>query len=216
MKKMKKIITGLAVFIFVAVAVPSAVSAQQNNPVTNSNNTTTQSSEDKDTERQLRIEEAKKNEVRITATEERRIAGLCKASQTVVARVQTKMQKTAETRTTRYEAVSKKLDTLVAKLKAASIDTTELEAAIAVMDEKIATHLSTLLINHQTALADLAEMDCASDPSGFKALLSEVRSQRAALVDQANELKSLVTVEVKTILNKIKIQLGTNNVDSEE
>jgi len=209
---MRKISFGLVAIMFTAVFVPVVVSAQNN-----AGNQPGTAGENKQSEREARIDEAKQNVAnKLSAAEERRVAGLCKASQTVITRLQAKIATTAQSREQRYTRVSEKLDTLLAKLKAASIDTTNLEAAITKMDEKVLTHTSTSMGAYQTALADLIEMDCAEDPSGFKAVILRVREQRKSLVGEAAELKELITVEIKQALTELRAQLAAVNEGVEE
>lgn len=201
----------------VAVVAPAVVSAQNDSGNQSDETVTTQNTAEAESDRQARLEEAKKNQAtKLTSAEERRVAGLCKASQTVITRLQAKVKTTAQARNTRYEAITTKLDTLVTRLQAASVDTTALEAAIAALKTKITAHTTTSLEGYQTALADLAEMDCATDPSGFKAVLTQTRTQRGTLVDQAKELKNMVTVEIRALLDDIKAQLEAAKAEAEE
>lgn len=53
-------------------------------------------------------------------------------------------------------------------------------------------------------LSDLSEMDCAADPTGFKATLEALRTKRVEIVSMQGVLKSSINESVKPILQNIR------------
>ena len=112
-----------------------------------------------------------------------------------------------------YKTVSSKLQELEVKLEAASIDTTNLKAAIAEVDAKAAA-IAQAATDYQTALTDLASMDCVTDPTGFKAALSAAREKRAVVLADVQALKDYINANVKELLKTLRGQLEATKTNS--
>lgn len=220
---MKKILMGVAAsYLCVAGFMPAVAAAQDD--ATNSSNSEETSEQkpvddattdvaDKSTKRKERIEEYKKSVTdKISAAKEKRLASVCKAAQGKVTSHENNVSKAITNRKGIYENISSRLTKVIEKLKAASIDTTELEAALTEVETQSAAIVAAAE-EYQTTLADLAEMDCTVDPAGFQAALTAAREQRAALVELAKALKQYIQQDVKSILQTIKQQLESTKPD---
>lgn len=214
---MKKIFISMVVVMFAAVSLPGFVMAQDDSGTndaatdqqTDDDATSDSSDTDRASDRQTRIDAIKDRITdRLSAAEERRVAGVCKAAQTIVNRLQENLNTATENRSAKYTEVIEKLNTLLTRLQETTADTSALEAAITEIDSQ-ANALVAAINSYQLLLDDLASMDCEEDPSGFKAVLSDARTTRGNLVAQAMTLKTYVTEDVRTILSTIKDQLST-------
>ena len=223
---MRKVLVGVsAAFLLFAVAVPGVVYAQDDSAASQDQTTDQATNDgaisaqdqasDRAAERAARIEANKQRVTdRLSVAEERRIGAACSAAQEKVAALQGNLGEAIENRRSAYADISAKLDEVVRKLHAASVDTTGLEAAITEMNTQSSAVLAAAEA-YQSTLADLAAMDCASDPNGFQATLTVAREQRATLVAQAQTLRDYITVDIKAILQAIREQLATNDAAEE-
>lgn len=225
---MKRILTSALCLVLVAAfALPAQVLAQQDN--TNTDNTTetenpetldqTQSSnESANTEsgRKERIEAYKKKVTeKLTAAQERKITGACAGAQGKVNTHSKNVDKILTNRKVMYEKIISRLTTVKEKLAAASIDTVKLDTAILEVQTQSASIVAAIETYNAT-LIDLAEMDCTSDPSGFKAALTAAREQRADIIAKAKVLRSYITSDVKAILQELKAQLETSRTSQSD
>jgi chromosome segregation ATPase len=221
---LNKLAIGLVISVAVLSVAPVFAVAQEE-PVTTQNSTTqaapvseeTTNSSDAE-KRDARIKAIKeKAEAKITAAEERRVAGRCIAAQKTVENLQTKMNTVVENRREKYSEITSKLENLVVKLQAASVDTVELEAAIAEVNADVDTALTNIEA-YNTSLTDLVGMDCESDPAGFKALVDSAREQRKEIISSHGQLRSRINDSVKPVLQALRerIQLSDPVVEGEE
>ena len=184
-----------AMLIVLGLCVPSFAAAQ------------TEDTDTTETDRTARIEAYRQRASEtLTKSEERRLAGLCSAAQTAVTRLQAGADTVAENRKNAYTKMNEKLDALVKKLQSAEVDTAELSAAVAqfsIMTDGI----TEIIAEYQTTLTDVAEMDCANDPSGFKAALANARQERLQIVTKSQELRSYFTDTIKPLLQTAREQL---------
>ncbi len=210
----------LAVVFSALLVMPGVSYAQTGGPaddVTTQNEASedTPSGTDRASGRQDRIDKYKEKVTeKLSAAKERRITNGCKAAQGKVTSLQNNLSRAITNRKDIYTNIKERLDAVVVKLQAASIDTAELEVAIADIEtqssavmEKIETYKATL--------EDLAAMDCTVDPTGFAAALSAAREQRTEIVTMAQALKSFVQDDVKAILQTIRQDLASNNEEAE-
>jgi chromosome segregation ATPase len=119
------------------------------------------------------------------------------------------------TRTKDYEALSSNLNTMLEKLNAKNIDTTELKAELTAVQTKITT-FSTDLTAYKQALSDAKNADCTTDPAAFKAALQTARTARDKVVKDAADIKAYVINTIKPTLQKIRTQLSSGQTNSNQ
>jgi len=209
--------------LIVVVSVPAVVFAQEDetdSSVETSNEQLDQVSEDitaeKRAEQRLeRVEAAKeKQNERLSAAEERTIQSKCKVAQVKIDTLQSRLNTVSENRQQTFTRFTDKTSELVQKLEAADVDTTELESAISSMDSLFLSNNDSIA-SYSTLLSDLAGMDCESDPQGFSALLSEVRTLRTDVIDLQNSAKTQINETLKPVLESIKASLTGSNSNAE-
>lgn len=214
---MKRIISGaFALFLFVAVASPSTVVAQQEAEVLEETSSSPTAS---DTSRADRIQKYKeKSEERLSALKARKLVAVCKSAQGKVASAQFQYNSVVKKRTATYDNVTNRLNNLVEKLQKAAVDTTLLEASILEFDGFATTAVASLE-QYDQMISDLVEMDCEADPEGFQAALTAARMQRSEAITQSKALKSYAQEQIKPILQDIRIELedrkDNNNEDTD-
>jgi chromosome segregation ATPase len=219
-----KLATGVVASLVLMAGLPVVIMAQEDTSVSNENTTMTTQIEQTSDEvtpstqpesREARIKELKdKATAKISATEERRIASRCTSAQSKVSNLQTRLNKVVESRQEKYTNLTSKFTELSEKLKAAGVDTTELDAAIAELDVNIASSLETIN-TYNKSLADLAEMDCEDDPSGFKLTLDAARKQRSEVIAMQGTLKSSINDSIRPLLQNIRTTLEANSNNQE-
>lgn len=165
--------------------------------------------EEKAQKLQERITAAKEKAAsKVSANQEKRIAGLCKASQTLIEKIQSNTSSFIENRQSKYTSVSSKLTVLSDRLAAAGANTEELDVAISEMETKYATN-TEILNDYATSINDLTTIDCESDPSGFKAILESARMQRKDILNQTSSIRTYINDTIKPILQGIRSSLQT-------
>jgi hypothetical protein len=212
------------VSLVVITGLPIIVTAQEDTSVTNENAimTTQEIEATEQTEpvsrpdtREARIKELKeKVTTKISAAEERRVAARCNAAQTIVGNLQTRLNKVVENRREKYTNLTAKFLELSEKLKAAGVDTTELDAALGEIDVNVASSLETI-DSYNESLTDLTAMNCEEDPSGFKLMLDEARKQRSEIVALQGAFKSSINDSIRPLLQNIRETLETNSINQE-
>lgn len=232
---MKKILSAaLSLAVVFAFATPTIVAAQDKPATDPSTKTQTQRQTAQDTStkvedtnsaddtddavddsknRTTRIGEYKKRfSEKLTQAQQKKITNVCKASQGKVTSASNNLKNAVERRKGHYQTISTKIDDLIVKLEAASIEATELKAAKTEIDAK-AAKIAQAATEYETALSDLSTMDCATDPTGFKAALTVAREKRAALLSEVQALKEYVNTTVKDLLKSVRTQLENNTSD---
>ena len=154
-------------------------------------------------------------EERLTAAEERRIAGRCTGAQNKLQGAITRAENVESARMSAYDNVSAKLSQMVDRLDAASIDTTDLVAQVAEFDSMV-TQFYADFDTYQQALADAAAMDCEENAEGFVAALEEARSLLEQLKTDASAIKEHVRTNILTTLGEIKDSLASDTTDGDE
>lgn len=163
-----------------------------------------------------RVEKLKTDlKIKLTTVEEARFKERCKAAQGTVGALITRFGTGVIKRTKAYENLSHRLEDLIPKLKAANINTTELEQQKTELDAKIATY-NTDLAAYKQALNDLKAFDCVTDPTGFKAALEAARTAHAALMTDATAIRSYVVDTIKPTLSEIRTQLQDKKSNGQE
>ena len=160
------------------------------------------------TEMKKRVELLKTSlKVSLDAKTKLKIEQKCKPAQTIVKTRETSDKENGSKREVAYDKILENLDRLVTKLKANSIDTTALEAAIATLKTKVET-FKTDMTAYRQALADLSTIDCATDPTAFQAALTSTRTARekvrTSALDIRNHIKTVLKPALQAIRDKIK------------
>lgn len=178
---------------------------------TSANDTTTKPTAEqiaaKQAELKKRLDEYKvASKTKVDEKTKKIIVAKCKPAQIVVKGANTSASSISESRAKAYIKISDRIQLLIEKVKAQGIDTTALVAANATGKLKADT-LATSLKTYQQTLADLGEMDCATDPTGFQATLALARTQREAVKTQAQDLRTYISITLKDEIKAIKTQI---------
>ncbi|MEK7603133.1 MAG: hypothetical protein AAB459_02740 [Patescibacteria group bacterium] len=143
---------------------------------------------------------------KLSSAEESRIKNKCKNSQGKLSSLSGRIKGIKTSRDKVYTNLVDRLTKLSEKIKAKGLDTATLDGQIAELKIKIESFKTDLAAYNQ-AVSDLAAMDCAADPTAFKAALDEARTKREALVTKAKEIKDYVNNTIKPTLKDLKKQL---------
>lgn len=145
----------------------------------------------------------------LTKTQQTRVKARCKLAQVKVKVVNDKVKTFKTNRVGVYEKIAKKLTDLSTKLKNGGVETSELDTQI--------TQLQTLITNFQTDVselhqhtADLANMNCQTDPSGFKAALEALRTERESVANDSKAIRSYITDTIKPTLSTLKTSVQSS------
>ena len=169
--------------------------------------TETTAVEDKSTGREERLESYKaKASAKLAEAQAKRITTRCKAAQIKISTYRKTATVVIENRTNVYLGIADKLDTLLAKMQSAELNTVTLETARDDMRADLVI-LKDSFENYDTALADLEAMDCASDPDSFNAALVEARNLQTSLKTQVQEFRQFASEQIKLILQDLRQQL---------
>lgn len=98
-----------------------------------------------------------------------------------------------------YQKISEKLAEVSSRLKEAGVDTGQMNDQITELNNQIAVFQTQLNSTHQSAV-DASSIDCAADPSGFKAALESLRSDREALAKTSAGIKAYITDTIRPTL----------------
>lgn len=158
-----------------------------------------------------RLEANKKQfTVKLNPSDEARLKARCKLAQTKGKTLSATVAKNNTARIAAYTKITKSLDKLIAKLKDVNIDTTKLEKDQAELKVLINTYNANLKL-YQTAMSDLNEIDCVTDPTAFKVSLEAARAARAVVAKDAAAIRTYITETVKVNLKEAKTELAKSN-----
>lgn len=152
--------------------------------------------------------------VQVNEAEQRRIEARCSTAQERINNLRNRIGDSIERRRNAYTGVSSRLNELVVKLQAAGVENTELNLAVAEM-EALLNDSRLSVDTYMQNLADITEMDCASDAEGFKALLDDAREKRTAIVSRQSEIQALKNEKLKPALQNIRESLNST-INSQE
>ncbi len=130
----------------------------------------------------------------------------CVVAQTRLKLLAVRITTVKTTRTQLYNNLIDKLTALSTKLQTAGLDVTTLNTQITALQSKVTT-FNTNLTNYKQAVADLATMDCKSDPTAFKASLETARSLRLTLFTSGQEIRTYLKETIRPTLQTLKTQL---------
>ncbi len=168
---------------------------------------TTTATTDKSAGREARIKAyEEKVETKLAEAKSKRIASRCKAAQGKITSLRARVQGIVEKRKTSYQTIGEKLDTLIAQLQKAGVDTTALETAQQDINSDLVA-LDESMNAYDTVLADLETMDCAADPTLFAAALESAREFQKTVRDQAQAFREFATTQLKALITDARQQL---------
>jgi chromosome segregation ATPase len=186
---------------FSVLALTPIVLAEDGNSNSESSNSTTNKT------LKQRVEEHKNTfKLKLNSTEILRLKGKCGSAQDKIKTYRENINANVPARVKAYQNLQSRLTSLVEKLKAANIDTSTLEQQLTVLDQKIDT-FNDNLATYKQQLADLKDIDCTSDPDGFKAALEAARETRKKLAAEIADIKAYVKETIKPTLQTIRQQL---------
>lgn len=143
---------------------------------------------------------------KMAESKSKRISSRCEAAQEKITALRTRVNEAVTKRQQKYDLIAEKLDELTAKLIEAGVDTSPLETAREDVRADLAV-LAESMASYDTVLADLIEMDCASDPQTFNAALESARETQKALREQAQEFRRFALNELRTVIQELKAEL---------
>ncbi len=154
--------------------------------------------------------QARKTELKIklTSVEKLRIQSKCQASQGLISSVKGRIKGIETSRAEVYKNLVDRLTDLSTKLKNKGADTTALDADITALKALITTY-NTDLTAYKQAVSDLVDVDCKTDPDGFKASLEAARAALAKVSKDAIAIRSDVNDTIKPLLKTIRTSLET-------
>lgn len=174
--------------------------------VEGTNQTTAPTNEEK-ASMQQRLEKRKAElKVKLSVPEETKLKAKCKASQGKLSSLDGRIKGLETSRGAVYKALTEHLTKLSTKLKAQGVDTKALDEEITILGTKIDT-FKTDLAAYKLAVSDLADMECVSDPTAFKASLEAARAARQKAAADAADVKAYVKDTIKPTLQQLRTQL---------
>lgn len=205
----KRLLTLLATVSLVLLLTPAVAWAVETTQAQATSTTQTTTSDPK-AELQARVEKRKTElKIKLTTAQKTRLQSKCKPSQAILGTVKSRSL-TAETKHGEvYNNTASKLTELSEKLKNRNADTTELDAAITTLKGKVTTYTDDLAVYKQ-AISDLLDIDCATDPDGFKASLEAARAALANVHKDATDIRTYIKDTIKPLLATIRTQLDAS------
>lgn len=212
---------GLTTVLVLPVVSMAAVFAEDTttNTTTSDKTTTTTTADQSATnskELQSRIEARKtEQKTKLTNAEKLRITGKCKAAQGLVSSVRGRVKGIETSRTEVYSNIVTHLSDLSIKMKNKNVDTTALDADITTLKTDITT-FNTDLATYKQDVSDLSDMDCKTDPIGFKASLDAARAALLKVNQDSAAIRTYVTNTIKPLLVQIRAQLETKDAAADK
>ncbi|MBI1857216.1 hypothetical protein HY003_00230 [Candidatus Saccharibacteria bacterium] len=211
MKKRIKLVLETTFMMSILTLVPVV---SQAHALTNMDTASDQTAESK-TVLADRIKERKAElKIKLTTLEQSRLKSKCKNGQVSVNNLSGRIQGLQTSRNNIYDNLTNQLTKLVTKLKDHNVDTTTLDPQITTLKGMITT-FKTDMAAYKETVADLGTMDCAADPTGFKASLETARVSRAKLAKDAADIKTYINGTIKPTLVQIRMQLSTTEKHKE-
>ena len=207
-KTILSIAVALPVVTTGASAVVSANEDGADNATASNSVNSDSNSEVEKTKRAERLEKHKAElKIKLSNIDKNRIKDRCKQAQGGgIKRLDGRIKGIETSRDKVHTNLVNRLNKLVEKLKTKAVDTAALESEIAVLITKIETFKADLATYKQN-LTDLKAMDCASDPTAFKAQLEVVRTDREKVHQDVIDIRKYVKETIKSTLKEIRSQL---------
>ncbi len=138
-----------------------------------------------------------------TAVEQIKIKANCKAAQVKGRILSAQITQKITLRSAVYVAAAGKIDGLITDLKAANVDTTNLQTERDALQKLITTYGTDLKV-YQDNITDMNAVDCVADPVGFKAALEAARTSQAVCLKDIKAIRAQVIDIIKPALEDIK------------
>jgi hypothetical protein len=174
------------------------------------------SAKEKAEETAKRLEASKKKfVVKLTPADEARLKARCKMAQTKATTLTTTIAKNNTARVAAYAKVTTKVDKLITKLQDQNIDSKKLEGDAAALKALIKTYTEDLAA-YQTALSDVNNTDCVTDPTTFKVNLEAARAARTGVATDAAAIRTYISETLKATLKETKVSLAQDTTKKTE
>lgn len=158
-----------------------------------------------DTDKARRIANNKlTTKMALTKAQATAIEGRCKGAQTKVQQVEVKLDQIESNRERIYGQVLARYSQLGERLQATTPEAVDYKSEVVLLRTAIVGYKNNFA-TYKTAVSDLASMDCASDPVGFKATLEVVRGLRQQLLADTGSINQQ-SGKVSDALKKIKAE----------
>lgn len=152
---------------------------------------------------------------KLTKVQETRLKNRCKAAQGLIQSISSNTKQVSTSRSEVYSKIIARMSSLSESLKKQGIDTSELDGMITELKTLIATFETNMADLRQSAI-DLSSMDCAADPSGFKASLEALRTSRVAVVKSSTDIRAHIKDIIKPELETIKAGLDGSSTSRQK
>lgn len=204
------------VFAFAATMLPLSVVVAHGQEEPTATTTSTEDEKPNPVELKARLDARKAAlKTRLDATKQARIKLRCKASQSSISNIRGRIKGLETSRTNVYENLLSRLEKLNDRLKANDVDTAALETQLNELHTLIDT-FNTDLAAYKLVVGDLADMDCATDPTAFQASLETARTARAKVAESAKAVRTYLTETIKPTLKDLKAQFAQNSGDKQD
>jgi hypothetical protein len=140
----------------------------------------------------------------------KRLTTACLASQGKIRIIHKNNAPIIESRTSLYNHIDATLWVVIGKLKLGKNDTFTLEKNRQVYSDKLSAFNGTAAAYQQT-LDDTALINCAADPTGFRALLDTAKMYRTQLREQSVDTRNYLINDVKSTLSTHATDLKGSN-----
>jgi len=149
--------------------------------------------------------------LQLSAADKASLVSKCVLSQSVLTDLRAKDQKAATTRYQIYSDLAKKLSYLVDNLSAQGVDGSELLDSQNKFVDSINVYLKDAE-TYKTAMDDAINVECKSDPTGFKVSLLEARQLRSTLAKDVASIKSNLSGLKKSLSDERQLLIKTPSV----
>jgi hypothetical protein len=143
--------------------------------------------------------------INLDSIQKQRIKLRCVGAQTKAKVQLTNAKKFSEQNDKQFEEIIDKINQLIQKLAADGQDTAPIITALDKTKQQEA-QLKTTYEKFISALSDTIELDCKTDPAGFKASLQESRAAFRDLVKLRVDVRKSIKEDVKNALKSIVIR----------
>ena len=202
----------LSAGIVASLFVPALASAHEDATTSTTSTTATTTASNDTAARTTRIEAYKKSlKETLTAAAKTRITEKCSAAQVLVKAKVTSNTAVATARHNAYDKIVDDLEDLQTAATAKGANVAALTANIAALKVKVAAFTTANSV-YQSSLSDLSLLDCKTDPTAFKAALESARTNQAAVLVAAKDVRTYLTDTVKPSLVALKTAMSAKTV----
>lgn len=193
----------------------TSVTSTQPTTTTTSTEQTTEAGDDAKSIANRVAERKTELKTKLSALEKTRVKTKCKASQGLLSSEKGRIKGVETSRSEVYKNLLSRLTDLSDRLKAKGADTTALNADITALKGKVDT-FNTDLAAYKQAVSDLAAMDCATDPDGFKASLEAARAALKKVNTDGAAIRTYLSDTIKPLLKTIRTELEKTETTTDQ